>query len=182
GARVRVYRSGNRSTPRAQDSHRHGAWLASREAGREAGAKTGGPTPQPPNVRVCKPTRRISRAFSARSWLVERPFCPLGGARGATMSAWWSAAVLARRWHLRRGHDRRGGGVRGVRFRAAADCEVLSRMRDADRRTGEAGGVQAGDRPIRRGSPSMDIAAAVGPERLREIMTELLERSALVVE
>ena len=29
---------------------------------------------------------------------------------------------------------------------------------------------------------SMDIAAAVGPERLREIMTELLERSALVVE
>jgi adenylate cyclase len=28
---------------------------------------------------------------------------------------------------------------------------------------------------------SMDIAAAVGPERLREIMTELVERSAAVV-
>ena len=29
---------------------------------------------------------------------------------------------------------------------------------------------------------SMDIAAAVGPERLREIMAELVDRSAVVVE
>jgi len=29
---------------------------------------------------------------------------------------------------------------------------------------------------------SMDIAATVGPERLREIMTELVERSAAVVQ
>ena len=55
GARLRVYRSGHRSTPRAEDRHRHGAWLASRQAGREAGAKTGGLTPQP---RTCVSAHR----------------------------------------------------------------------------------------------------------------------------
>ena len=71
--------------------------------------------------------------------------------------------------------------MRGVRFRAAADCEVLSRMREP---------IAAPEKPAEYKQVtvlfadvvhSMDIAAAVGPERLREIMAELLDRSAAVV-
>ena len=72
--------------------------------------------------------------------------------------------------------------MRGVRFRAAADCEFCLECGTP---------IAAPEKPAEYKQVtvlfadvvhSMDIAAAVGPERLREIMTELLERSALVVE
>ena len=52
-------------------------------------------------------------------------------------------------------------------------------MRDSRRRP--VGGVQAGDGLFADVVHSMDVAAAVGADRLREIMTDLLDRSTAVV-
>ena len=55
-------------------------------------------------------------------------------------------------------------------------------MRLADSGVAHSGGVQAGYGAFADVVHSMDIAAAVGPERLREIMAELVMRAAAVVQ
>lgn len=78
--------------------------------------------------------------------------------------------------------DGDGGGLPGLRHRTSGPREVLRRMRRACHAGGERRRVQTGDRAFRRCVRSMDIAAAVGPERLREIMSDLFDRCSEVVQ
>ena len=65
---------------------------------------------------------------------------------------------------------------------AAAGLTVLQQVRRTGRASRDVGRVKQVTVLFADVVHSMDIAAAVGAERLREIMTELVERSAAVVQ
>ena len=69
-----------------------------------------------------------------------------------------------------------------VWYRAAGKREVLFRLRCGGVDSGETGRVQAGDGAVRRRGALDGHRRAVGAERLREIMTELVARAAAVVQ
>jgi len=67
-----------------------------------------------------------------------------------------------------------------VRYRPAGERQVLRRMRCSRRCFERYGRVKQVTLLFADVVPSMDIAAAVDIERLREIMTALVERSSMV--
>ena len=72
-------------------------------------------------------------------------------------------------------------GVHGLRQRAVVDRQVLQRVRDGGVLGGEAAEYKQVTVLFADVVHSMDIAAAVGPERLREIMADVFDRSVAVV-
>jgi class 3 adenylate cyclase len=65
---------------------------------------------------------------------------------------------------------------------AAAGLAVLQQVRHTDHARRRIGGVQAGDGVVRRCRAFDGHRGDSGAERLREIMTELLDRSTVVVQ
>ena len=132
-----------------------------------------------PNSTPCGRTKRTPTP-SARC-----VFCPT-----ASRSACWTTPRRSRRVHI----NRVSGGfsltscdgnvvrVPCMWHRAAPRARVLRCVRHTAHADCRAGRVQAGDGPLRRRRAVDGHRGGLGPERLREVMTELVDRSATVVQ